>query len=107
VSRAVRRQQAAPTKERAARPPRLTPGGGPRMPTRGARAPQEEKRRFRPRVPRWLDDIISELRKVTWPTADETRYLAGVVIIVALAVGAVLGLIDIFFNWVVDRLLLS
>ena len=107
MSRAVRRQQAAQPKERPARQPRVTLGGGPRQPTRGARAPQEQKRRFRLRLPRWLDDIVSELKKVTWPSGAETRYLATVVIVVALAVGAVLGLIDIFFNWVVDRLLLS
>jgi preprotein translocase SecE subunit len=107
MSRAVRRQQAAQPKERAARPPRVLPGGGPRQPTRGARAPQEQSRRFRLRMPRWLDDIISELKKVTWPSGAETRYLATVVILVSLAVGGALGLIDIFFNWMVDRLLLS
>jgi preprotein translocase SecE subunit len=47
------------------------------------------------------------LRKVTWPSGAETRYLSTVVILVSLAVGGALGLIDIFFNWLVDRLLLS
>ena len=52
-----------------------------------------------------MSEIWSELRKVTWPTREETAYLTMVVIIVAVAVGIVLGGIDILFNWIVDRLL--
>lgn len=54
-----------------------------------------------------MEDIISELKKVTWPSKDETVYLTTVVIIVAVTVGAALGIIDIFFNWLIDRLLLG
>jgi preprotein translocase subunit SecE len=54
-----------------------------------------------------MTEIWSELRKVTWPTFAETRYLTFVVIVVAVAVGVVLGVVDIFFNWLIDRLLLS
>jgi preprotein translocase subunit SecE len=54
-----------------------------------------------------MDDIISELKKVTWPTRDETMYLTMVVIVVAVLVGAVLGGVDIFFSWLIDRLLLK
>jgi len=84
---------------------RLRPFGprGPR-PNRGAR-PQDKRRRFG--APVWMTEIWSELRKVTWPTRDETAYLTMVVIIVAVAVGIVLGAVDIFFNWLIDRLLLS
>jgi len=56
--------------------------------------------------PRWFEDISSELRKVSWPSRDETVYLTTVVVIVALAVGAMLGGVDVFFRWLVDRLLL-
>ena len=105
MSRAVRRQQAAAPKETAKRPGRLGGGGG-RPPTRGAAPPPRQRRRFRPGVPRWLEEIVSELKKVTWPTRQETVYLTTVVIIVAVAVGLLLGGIDIFFNWLIDRLLL-
>lgn len=54
--------------------------------------------------PRFLADVISELRKVTWPTLAETRYLTIVVAIVATAVGLFLGGIDLAFGWVVQRL---
>jgi len=58
-------------------------------------------------VPGWLEEIISELKKVTWPTREETAYLTMVVIIVAVIAGVALGLVDIFFNWLIDNLLLQ
>ena len=41
--------------------------------------------------PSYVADVISELRKVTWPTFQETRYLTIVVAIVAGVVGILLG----------------
>lgn len=54
--------------------------------------------------PRFVTDIIGELRKVTWPTLSETRYLTVVVAIVSLAVGLLLGGLDLLFGWVIERL---
>jgi len=107
MSRAIRRQQASTpkTKEGPQRPPRLGGTRGPQQ-TRGAKPPSQSKRRLRIAQPRWFEDISSELRKVSWPSRDETVYLTSVVIIVALAVGAMLGGVDVFFNWLIDRLLL-
>jgi preprotein translocase SecE subunit len=59
---------------------------------------------FRRLQPRFVVDIISELRKVTWPTFAETRYLSIVVAIVAVTVGIFLGAIDLFFGWIIERL---
>ena len=56
--------------------------------------------------PRWAEDIISELRKVTWPSMEETRYLTIVVLVVASAFGLFLGGVDMFFNWAIDNTLL-
>lgn len=53
--------------------------------------------------PRFVGDILSELRKVTWPTVAETRYLTIVVAIVAVAVGIVLGGIDLAFGWAIEK----
>ena len=103
MSRAVRRQQAAAPKE----PAKRSLGLRQTRPTRGAQPPARQRRRFRLGVPSWLEEIVSELKKVTWPTRDETIYLTTVVIIVAVAVGIVLGLVDIFFNWLIDQLLLQ
>ena len=106
MSRAIRRQQAAAPKEPSApRRRSLIPGG--RGPSRGARPPAQARRRFRLARPAFLDDIFSELKKVTWPSWSETRYLTGVVIVVAVIVGVALGLVDIFFSWLIDQLLLS
>jgi preprotein translocase subunit SecE len=117
MSRAIRRQQGSRGRGAGGgggAPPsggddggggRLRPFGprGPRQ-TRGIR-PQEKRRRIG--VPTWMSEIWSELRKVTWPTRDETAYLTMVVIVVAVAVGVVLGLVDVFFNWLIDQLLLK
>lgn len=54
--------------------------------------------------PRFVSDIVSELRKVTWPTFQETRYLTIVVAVVSLAVGIFLGSIDFVFGWTIERL---
>ncbi len=54
-------------------------------------------------TPRFVGDVISELRKVTWPTATETRYLTIVVAIVAVTVGAILGGVDLVFGWVIEQ----
>ena len=56
--------------------------------------------------PRWVQDIISELRKVTWPTRHETAHLTLVVMVVAVLFGIVLGAADIGFSWVVERTVL-
>ncbi len=56
--------------------------------------------------PRFVMDIVSELRKVVWPSRQDTVHLTVVVVIVALMVGAVLGGIDIGFGWLIDNLLL-
>ncbi len=56
--------------------------------------------------PRFIMDIINELRKVVWPSRQDAAHLTVVVVIVALLVGAVLGGIDIGFGWLIDNLLL-
>lgn len=53
--------------------------------------------------PRFVADIVSELRKVTWPTFAETRYLTVVVAIVAVAMGAFLGTLDLAFGAVIEK----
>jgi len=57
--------------------------------------------------PRFVTDIISELRKVVWPTRQDTVYLTVVVVIVTLILGAILGAIDIGFGWLIEKSLLS
>lgn len=54
----------------------------------------------------WATDIISELQKVSWPSAADTRYLTIVVLIVSSAFAVFLGGVDIFFNWFIENTLL-
>lgn len=41
-----------------------------------------------------IRDIVSELRKVTWPTREETRNLTIVVIGITAVIGTALGALD-------------
>lgn len=86
------------------------PAAAPSPAAGGARpAPHPRKRRsplaFLGRLePRWVADIVGELRKVTWPTFAETRYLTIVVAIVSVVVGTFLGLIDLAFGKIIETL---
>lgn len=101
MNRAVRRQRLKEPKERAgARAiPRTTGPGGP--PSRGTAG------RTGLSLPRFASEIISELRKVVWPTRDDVVYLTVVVVIVTIILGAILGAIDIGFGWFIEKTLLS
>ena len=57
--------------------------------------------------PRFIMDIVNELRKVVWPTRDDVVYLTIVVVIIVIIFGAVLGLIDIGFGWLIDNTILQ
>jgi len=43
-------------------------------------------------------ETVAELRKVTWPTQSEAINLTRVVVVVILAVGAFLGVLDFLFS---------
>ena len=82
---------------------------GPRNPAAVASAaPQPEQVRSRGSLfrPAWIVDIISELRKVTWPSRQEVGYLTFVVIVISLIIGAILGSADLAFGWFVEQTIL-
>lgn len=56
--------------------------------------------------PRALLAIIDELRRVVWPSRQETGNLTVVVLVVSIAVGIFLGAIDFGLNRVVENALL-
>ncbi len=56
--------------------------------------------------PRWITDIITELRKVVWPTRQDTLHLTVVVLIVATLIGIALGGLDLGFAWLAEHVLL-
>ena len=52
-----------------------------------------------------VTEIYSELRRVTWPTYEETFRLSVMVIAVAAAVGVFLGVVDLGFSNLFDIIL--
>ncbi len=53
----------------------------------------------------YIREIVAELKKVVWPTREETRRLSTMVIAIAIAVGVLLGAIDLGFTRLVDLFL--
>jgi len=56
---------------------------------------------------RFIGETIGELKKVTWLTRREVAYLTGLVLVVTIAVGVFLGLVDLGFTNLVNKLLLG
>ena len=59
------------------------------------------------RLFRQIGEIINELKKVVWLTKREAAYLTALVLIVAIAAGIVLGLLDYGFTDLVDKVFLG
>jgi preprotein translocase subunit SecE len=62
--------------------------------------------RARPRF-KFFRDTLSELKKVVWPSRREASHLTTIVIIVSIAVGLILGAVDLFFSRIVSTFLLG
>ena len=50
---------------------------------------------------RYFGDIVSELRRVTWPTRQETVRLTIMVLAVSATIGVFLGLVDMAFSRII------
>lgn len=74
---------------------------------RGASATAGRRLRFKAPDFRFARDIIAELKKVTWPSAQQVRELTIVVIILSTIVGVLLGGIDWVFSKLVEAFLLN
>ena len=53
------------------------------------------------RIRRFLAEAVSELRKVSWPTFQQTRNLTVLVFGISLAVGAFVAFWDVVFQGVI------
>jgi preprotein translocase subunit SecE len=107
MNRAVRRQQLKddPKSEKSTRA-----AGRKAMPSMGTSArtaAQPARGGLLGWRPRFLMDVVSELRKVIWPKREDVTHLTFVIVIVTILIGAVLGLIDISFSWLIDKAILS
>ncbi len=54
------------------------------------------------RIRRYIAEVVAELRKVTWPTREEAKRLTKMVLIIAGAVGLLLGAFDYGFTHLMD-----
>jgi preprotein translocase subunit SecE len=52
-----------------------------------------------------VGEVVSELRRVVWPTREETTRLTIMVLAVAATVGVFLGLVDIGFSRLIGVIL--
>ena len=59
-------------------------------------------RRFR----RFVEEAWSELKKVTWPTREQTRNLTVLVFVISAIVGAYIAAFDALFTYIVGQLAL-
>ncbi len=64
--------------------------------------PEAARRAFSFRL---FGEVASELKRVTWPTREETFRLTVMVIIVSAVIGAFLGLIDIGFSRFIELII--
>jgi preprotein translocase subunit SecE len=55
----------------------------------------------------YLSESVFELRKVVWPTRQETLQTTLVIIVVVIILSILLGLIDLFLNWAILQHLLK
>ena len=56
---------------------------------------------------RFISGIIAELKKVVWLSKQEAAYLTALVLLVAVAIGIILGAIDYGFTNLVDKLFIG
>ena len=108
MGRSQRRQQERAARRQERQQQRAAAGGGGgRGPSMSVSTPAAGDARTGPRfVPRWVMDILSELRKVTWPSRHEVGYLTLVVILVSALFGAILGIADMGFSWLIESTML-
>jgi len=50
------------------------------------------------------EEIAAELRKVTWPSLEETRAATIAVIVASLIAAALLGMFDVFWQFLTDKI---
>ena len=94
-----------------ARPAKRSGGGGSTAPGRARPGPQARtpkagsvtKAVQRGRFTRFSQEVVAELRKVSWPNRQQLTQATVVVIVAVAIIAAFLGLADQASDWIVDR----
>jgi len=58
------------------------------------------------RITNYLKGVNTELKKVNWPTKQETTKYTLIVIGVSLAVAIFLGSLDFLFTWIIGKFII-
>lgn len=58
-------------------------------------------------VVKYFKETRAELRKVTWPTREETKSLTTIIVIVTVAMAVFLGLLDYIFQVIVAGIIIG
>ncbi len=53
----------------------------------------------------FFGEVFSEMKKVTWPSRQETTRLTMLVLAVSIAIGAMLGVLDFLYTTISDQVL--
>ncbi len=56
------------------------------------------------RIRQFINEAWSELKKVTWPTREQTRNLTVLVLVISAAIGIYITVFDVLFTQVVQFL---
>lgn len=57
------------------------------------------------KIGEFLKDVKVELKRVSWPSREDTTKLTGVVILVGVIIASFLGLLDFIFITLLNKLL--
>lgn len=87
----------------------------PRQPEKPKPAPKavkpadKNKDREKPKQPnaivRWYRETVGELRKVSWPSVEDSRRLTVIVLVVMFLMSAILGVLDFLFSKAITLLI--
>ena len=91
----AKRHEGTCEKAMAKNSPVMTPGTPPQ------RSPRPRQPLTADAVRRWWRETRSELRKVTWPTTEQTRNLTLVVLAVCVIMAIFLGIVDSILGFLV------
>lgn len=54
---------------------------------------------------RYANETVQEIKKVSWPTQQQTVQMTVLVVAVSLVIGAYIGLIDYIFQSIISKVL--
>ena len=73
--------------------------------TTEVKKPEKEKKSFFSKVGKFFRGYVSEFKKIVWPTWKQVRKNTLVTIVMVIAVGIFIWLLDFAFGWLLDFVL--